>query len=1019
MKFIRLKFLLFTLVVIKTSAIHAQPAYNEIKPSVNTQQFFSVVSATNCLHTGQLAVNIPLFNLQGRGINIPISINFNAEGITHYSDASNIGLGWSLLAGGVITRTIRGAADQESGNYSNRAWHYDGDFLFNKLKETTIDNDVFGNALARVVADPEPDLFSYSFLGYTGDISIKFNNDGSIIRKLLPDESFRMEKIAAGYKITANDGTEYIFEYNETISDNVMSWFLTEIKTLQGGNVKFQYSEDARKKWGPEGPYYITSQRVTRIDFDFGYLLFPSSTRGDLSIFDDPSNQSNSRCITGIELYNRNGSLIKGYEFAQSYFVASSTQKWLKLDGIREFDCNRIPLPPYNFEYDYKLSERGYWSFPGSPENSWAHNPSGLASMDRDFSGHLSPWMSCEMKDGICIPYAEGYDFFFDNVDGTSINDYLCLTKIKFPAGGSEKYYYEPHDYKYLSTSRDFIQPDNLIQGKRLYKKEIIDEENISQTVLYSYCLHDDNHNPIYTGDAYGKLNTITSGVLVNPTIHISTMYKPIYNQNTYVDPGITTSPDGTSGTSSVFSPITGSNPGMPTSPDGTSSTSILPVEDNVRQRLKASLYSTIQPQNDRSLAPVFYSEVEEVSVGRGGRKIYYFERVAATPPETYFYQYKTSALVPLKNTLYGKQEYPNDKDFSAMSDQNHTYLAYPLGRFYVDLSLKGKVKNEVWLNFNGAIVKKVENEYTPGWMDLQYGVIAKELRDDRNNPYYLISRPMTTIGSRQLTGRTITSYFDGNAVVEKQTFVFNNLNLPSSSFSTLSKNDILEITYKYANDRPTDISTSTTVLENMISKNMIGIPLKTEKKVNLFTKESIITNYGADLNPSDIKELAGSVYEDKVIFDVYDSKGNILQYHKKSDNFVSYIWGYNQAYPVVKVEGKAYSCILPAIKDAITSHVFSGKTDYASINDDIGWLKNQLSSLITDNTCMVSFYTYAPFIGKTSQTDPNGITTYYEYDSYGRLQAVRDSNGNILNTYEYEYKYKNEWDYKYQQWKW
>ena len=39
-----------------------------------------------------------------------------------------------------------------------------------------------------------------------------------------------------------------------------------------------------------------------------------------------------------------------------------------------------------------------------------------------------------------------------------------------------------------------------------------------------------------------------------------------------------------------------------------------------------------------------------------------------------------------------------------------------------------------------------------------------------------------------------------------------------------------------------------------------------------------------------------------------------------------------------------------------------------------------------------------------TSETDPNGITTYYEHDDFNRLKIVRDHEGNVLNQYEYHY---------------
>ncbi|RMF60085.1 MAG: hypothetical protein D6748_04890 [Calditrichaeota bacterium] len=37
--------------------------------------------------------------------------------------------------------------------------------------------------------------------------------------------------------------------------------------------------------------------------------------------------------------------------------------------------------------------------------------------------------------------------------------------------------------------------------------------------------------------------------------------------------------------------------------------------------------------------------------------------------------------------------------------------------------------------------------------------------------------------------------------------------------------------------------------------------------------------------------------------------------------------------------------------------------------------------------------------------TDANSVTTFYEYDDYGRLRLVRDDDQNILNKYEYNYK--------------
>jgi YD repeat-containing protein len=48
--------------------------------------------------------------------------------------------------------------------------------------------------------------------------------------------------------------------------------------------------------------------------------------------------------------------------------------------------------------------------------------------------------------------------------------------------------------------------------------------------------------------------------------------------------------------------------------------------------------------------------------------------------------------------------------------------------------------------------------------------------------------------------------------------------------------------------------------------------------------------------------------------------------------------------------------------------------------------------------------YTFLPQVGKTSETDPSGRSTYYQYDGLQRLNLVLDQNGNITKKYSYSY---------------
>ena len=45
---------------------------------------------------------------------------------------------------------------------------------------------------------------------------------------------------------------------------------------------------------------------------------------------------------------------------------------------------------------------------------------------------------------------------------------------------------------------------------------------------------------------------------------------------------------------------------------------------------------------------------------------------------------------------------------------------------------------------------------------------------------------------------------------------------------------------------------------------------------------------------------------------------------------------------------------------------------------------------------------TYKLGYGKTSETDENGYTVYYEYDGFGRMIRVLDDNRQVVKSYQY-----------------
>ena len=137
-----------------------------------------------------------------------------------------------------------------------------------------------------------------------------------------------------------------------------------------------------------------------------------------------------------------------------------------------------------------------------------------------------------------------------------------------------------------------------------------------------------------------------------------------------------------------------------------------------------------------------------------------------------------------------------------------------------------------------------------------------------------------------------------------------------------------------------------------------------------------------------------------------YDSRGNPLYVSKDSVDKVVYLWGYNHQYPIAKIENTTYSDVCKkvgngnetagkAALDSIANKVEPSASDFATINN----LRTQLPN------AMITTYTYKPLVGLLTVTAPGSKTTTYEYDSFGRLQTIRDHNGKVIEKYDYHYK--------------
>lgn len=207
--------------------------------------------------------------------------------------------------------------------------------------------------------------------------------------------------------------------------------------------------------------------------------------------------------------------------------------------------------------------------------------------------------------------------------------------------------------------------------------------------------------------------------------------------------------------------------------------------------------------------------------------------------------------------------------------------------------------------------------------------------------------------------------------------------------------------------------------MQNLKDANRISDPVVTETylvKSGVETKLSELhMKYGSNLLPSEVhfRQQAGainltSIEDRKVRYSQYDANGNILEYILEDGTPVSVVWGYNDQFPIAKVEGIAYS----TVDDYISFMVTDSNED---IDNCIGLTGcNEAELRVSQNTfrkqtnlstALITTYTYDPLLGVTSITQPNGVVEYYKYDTAGRLDMIFDKNKNVLKKMEYNYK--------------
>lgn len=253
---------------------------------------------------------------------------------------------------------------------------------------------------------------------------------------------------------------------------------------------------------------------------------------------------------------------------------------------------------------------------------------------------------------------------------------------------------------------------------------------------------------------------------------------------------------------------------------------------------------------------------------------------------------------------------------------------------------------------------------------------------------------------------------FTTNGTIETRTnFSYNGVNKLLKSSETLTNSDgKTHITnYKYPPDLigleqspyMQDLTDANRIAEPVITETFVKNEAPTEKTSETHIKYGKNASTGNLLLPVEVHSNIGStdininnIEHRKITYTKYGTNGNILEYKLENGMPVSIIWGYNEQYLIAKVEGENYANLSSYVM-ALQSASDNGTLTVASFDT----LRNGLPG------ALITGYVYEPLVGVKIITHPNRTTEYYDYDAFGRLKEVKNSQGEVIRKIDYNLK--------------
>ncbi|MDR6528456.1 hypothetical protein J2787_003893 [Chryseobacterium rhizosphaerae] len=906
------------------------------------------------LATGIPDISYPLLSLltNDKGISANLSLQYHPANMDETQAGSEVGMGWTMFSGGVISREI---VDELDERYDDASWQY---YQKNKFN----------------------DVYYYNLPGISGKFKIERNTDNNTFKVLnLTPNNIKIEYtrnsnnatlIINSFTITDGNGFKYLFNdygqsrsYRNAITSGTLyksAFYLTQVKNAANvALLSFEYQKENKMVPGSTNILYqickvknITSPGLGSIVIDYNYDQTLENTMND------------PYSITKVSLKNSIGNIIGQYGFeymmmGYSIFGSIETANKRTLTRIHKINLENLTGPPLETT-KLLYSQLPYFS----PENSYG------------------PGDPCNATEGV-------------NLARYAVK---TLNKIVMPTGGMVEYNYDANEYYTNKSLPGYATPgsfgDPSVQYMSTFKGIAV---NTKQTNTYTFQV---------TGDP---------GVLKKIYITFeATKYKPVFADDSFVDYSIN------GGSVSAYTCYNYNDPELEGNARSLKNFDLYPgtytitmsgtggygemtlqeiknipapfrnASNNNPQlgiRIKNVKYynsefnPTLQKSTDYNYN--VFSDPNSVS-----GSIFYPERESSSTVGTPFVLYKNVKVTNSGNNGYVNYYFktPNDYPKFPYTHNGSNVSFWP----YYNITRAGvQEKNEAYNAQNKPVSASL------------YDFSFETLNDF---PDIAVDGGFTKKAYLKSSKITTKNYQDNNRYVENKVETeFNTTNFRVASVKETSSDG--SISEKYIS-YPIGLAG----YQNLENANMIGVPVITEIKNNgkVISRTEVKYNGAIGVYPSSVIAVNPNDNSTKTVvrYDEYDSRGNIKQMTSNPDvaggNPSVIIWGYNQSFPIAKIEGAKLSDIGTLADDI----VLKSNADVDASSEVT--LMNALDSFRNNpgvKNFIITTYTYDPMIGITTVTPATGLREIYKYDKNGRLISVVDVNGNIIKDYKYNTK--------------